>query len=366
MKMPRQRFAGVVNTRGMTLPELLVVVTVALCLLAGALPLIASAHRESSEAISMNNLAILGQAHDCYAGDWNDRQVTWIPDDYGEVNNCSGYLYERRCIEGMILGWANFSGARALWGYWIDSGGQCEGVGSCANVMLALPIDFTSSIGSFRIPNGKAFQQYVGEAFYTATWYAPGDPAHGRASRYFGVEDEFNSANNGEVTWPSYVLSPAAMLHPDVPRAPSAGGYQDAFDFPDYYRSPTVKTCVYPELKTRMIEHNWFRDPPSPFNPYFGGGSTPWMFNQGLMARPYTLFFDGSVSSLPTIKAWADDLIVQAGTKGVDGLWSRDTPLGPDGYYGAQSYEGLAINHHILTTDGIRGRDILDRQGGRP
>ena len=284
--------------RGFALKELLVVAAVMVTLTASALPLIASAHRSSGTLVSRYNLATLAQAHACYAGDWNDRQVTWIPDDYGEANNASEYLVERRCIEGMILGWETINGGNALWGYWIDIGGRCVGVGSTANIALALPIDLTDSlngVGSWRIPNGKAFMHYVGPSFYTQTWYAPGDPAHARASEHFGTENEFETGtvNSFQITWPSYVLSPAAMLNPDVFRAPSAGGYQapDPATFPEAWRSPSVTACVYPDLKTRMIEHNWFRDPPSPFNPYFSNGTTPWMFNQGLAARPCTLFF---------------------------------------------------------------------------
>ena len=42
------------------------------------------------------------------------------------------------------------------------------------------------------------------------------------------------------------------------------------------------------------------------------------------------------------------------------GLWSRDTQLGADGYYGQYAYDSLVdTSYHILTTDGIRGRDFL-------
>ena len=41
------------------------------------------------------------------------------------------------------------------------------------------------------------------------------------------------------------------------------------------------------------------------------------------------------------------------------GLWSRDTTFGEDGYYIDTAYDQAATSFHILTTDGIRGRDIL-------
>ena len=42
------------------------------------------------------------------------------------------------------------------------------------------------------------------------------------------------------------------------------------------------------------------------------------------------------------------------------GLWSRDTQWGADGYYGELSYDTLVnTSFHVLTTDGITGRDVM-------
>ena len=40
------------------------------------------------------------------------------------------------------------------------------------------------------------------------------------------------------------------------------------------------------------------------------------------------------------------------------GLWHRGTPFGTGGYFHAQGYDDAESSFHILTTDGIRGRDI--------
>ena len=49
-----------------------------------------------------------------------------------------------------------------------------------------------------------------------------------------------------------------------------------------------------------------------------------------------------------------------ASTGGIDALWSRDTPLGPDGYFLQSAFDGVVdVSHHVLTTDGIFGRDTL-------
>ncbi len=44
------------------------------------------------------------------------------------------------------------------------------------------------------------------------------------------------------------------------------------------------------------------------------------------------------------------------------GLWSRDTPFQEDGYFIADGYDFAETSFHILTTEGIRGRDILGAQ----
>ena len=42
------------------------------------------------------------------------------------------------------------------------------------------------------------------------------------------------------------------------------------------------------------------------------------------------------------------------------GLWSRDTQWGTDGYYGNFAYDTIVDTaYHVLTTDGILGRDVI-------
>jgi hypothetical protein len=121
----------------------------------------------------------------------------------------------------------------------------------------------------------------------------------------------------------------------------------------------------HPALKTRTLEHAWLDDPPGDCHPIFedpyydfGPCAGAWLFNHGHDATPITLFFDGSVDMLRTGDVARQDqmLIDQSGF----GLWSRDTPLGSDGYFGAFGRDD-PVSHHILTTDGILGRDRLAR-----
>jgi hypothetical protein len=42
-----------------------------------------------------------------------------------------------------------------------------------------------------------------------------------------------------------------------------------------------------------------------------------------------------------------------------DGLWSRDTPYGANGVWSNEAIDGFYNSAHLLTTDGILGRDLL-------
>jgi hypothetical protein len=70
-----------------------------------------------------------------------------------------------------------------------------------------------------------------------------------------------------------------------------------------------------------------------------------------------TLFYDGHIEGLGVQRAQEADKrnAQQAGY----GLWHRGTPLGPTGYFGSEAYDFRADNasFHVLTTDGILGRD---------
>ena len=62
---------------------------------------------------------------------------------------------------------------------------------------------------------------------------------------------------------------------------------------------------------------------------------------------------------LPNAEVYAADQQVLQATGGVDGLWHRGTPFGENGFFIDTGYDGAPLSHHILTTDGILGRDTL-------
>ena len=364
---------------GFTVIDLLIFLVVVTVLISLALPTLARARGDSMVQESMNNLVTLGVAHVLYAADWNGRQVTWAVDDVAAFGDdvqdyCDAHggcfnAYDPGCHPPVLAGWGSGAQGTGLWAFW-----PCYFSG---HEWVVNPIGFpgcTSCVegsGHFRLPNAKAFHDYVNGRYYDATFYAPNDTVpYDLALPLFGDPNEFNPEGNPPI-WVSYVLSPAAMYHPDVMRSNAAGGWQSPWGLDYGFQSPGLFQAQYPDLKTHMIESNWVQNPPAECNPapppipgY--GVCEPYFFNHGIDSTPVTLFYDGHVRLLPNTEVFAADQQILKQTGGVDGLWHRGTPFEGDGYYISFGYDGAPLSHHILTTDGILGRDTLGQTPPMP
>jgi len=347
------------SRRAFTITELLVVLLVVAVALAALLPAARRLHTDSNQMVSFANLQIMSFAFAMYSADFDDRQPTYVPDDLGVyAGSFAAYANGVGCPPQKLLG---FDAGGAMWGYFFPCAAP---FGSWANSVGYVPNTWvsTSVFGAFRLPNSKAFAAYVSGRFWAPEFYAPNDTiTYSLASAMFDTPAEFElHPGSASVVYSSYAYSPAAMWHPDVltETAPFLGWWRNPNSLDHGYQSPTVSQCMHPDLKTRMIEHNWNAGQPAAVNHAFAGGQTPYFFSHGFDAAPITLFFDGHVAELPNTQVVADDLKVQQAT-GV-GLWSRDTPLGNAGYFGNQSWDFLMTGHHVLTTKGIHGRDVLN------
>ena len=351
------------NSAGFTMLEMLVVVLIVALLLAVALPVIGKVRGDAGIQGSMANLVTLDVAHVLYAADWNGRQVTWAPDDLGAFGSMANYANEHDCST-----WFDEGCRDIVWGW------SCDGVfvgcpmftGLCQ--WLYQPMGFLGSgglvgYGTFRLTNSKRFYDYVNGRHNDATFFAPNDTvALALVEECFDSPCEFDFVCS--VVPPSYALSPAAMFHPDVMRANADGGWQSAWDLDHGFESPGLFQAQYPDLKTHLIEHHWVQDPPAECNPAMEPlidllDCEPYYFNHGIDSTPVTLFYDGHVRLLPNTEVFAADQQILKQTAGVDGLWHRGTPFGEDGYYIQFGYDGVPLSHHILTTDGILGRDTI-------
>jgi hypothetical protein len=80
------------------------------------------------------------------------------------------------------------------------------------------------------------------------------------------------------------------------------------------------------------------------------------------------MFYDGHVAGIAVSEVMDADRRARAGWNGAAGappitgrgLWHTGTPLGATGFYQQLSFDMLAdTSFHMLTTDGILGRDVL-------
>ncbi len=338
--------------KGFTIVELLVVISIIALLIGILLPAIGKARESARLRLSQANLRNLGAAHQMYASEWNDRQYQLSRDNFGAHGSNLG-AYSSYDNYQLPLGWAD----GVLWHFSMTS---------CASCFE--PINFNTGFGYFRVPNTPAFTEYLSGRMYDPAFWAPKDRV---LLDDRGVEECFE--HPGDLCLPSgvpvyietsYCNSPAALYSPDVFRNEPDGGFQDPWDLPAGFRAPSLSQSRFPELKTHMIEHNWLQSPPTMCNPNFTG-CTPYYFNHGYESRPCALFYDGHVDVTSTQEAIQAHNRLQAQSNDELGLWSRDTPLGGDwiqgaagGYFMGDAYDDTSTSFHVLTTEGILGRDV--------
>ncbi|MHC5026436.1 MAG: type II secretion system protein [Planctomycetota bacterium] len=348
--MTRQR------TRGFTIVELLVVVSIIALLVGILLPAIGKARDQARLTISRANLRQLGQAHATYASEWNDRQLTMVNDNLGRYGNSmisaagSFATNAGAAHPGIMVGWGDNGVA---WGYWFDGTNSPN---------LLYPINFDDGWGWFRVPNVKPMTQYLNGRFYDPIFYAPKDRvATSLLEECMSQPFEFiDCADFGlNFVLSSYCLSPAALYSPDVL---GEDGYIDPLSMNAGFRCPSMSQSAFADLKTQIIEYHWLQNTHADCNPNFVPGNfdgcEPYYFNHGRESVPMSLFYDGHVQGLGTLQADAAD--ARSLAQGGVGLWHRGTPFGTDGYFISDGWDGdTNTSFHILTVNGIRGRDRL-------
>ncbi|MHC5004162.1 MAG: type II secretion system protein [Planctomycetota bacterium] len=359
------------RARAFTIVELLVVVSIIALLIGILLPAIGKARDQARLTTSQTNLRQLGQALASYAGEWNDRQVTICDDNlsrYGSTAATALVNYESETgqIHPAVI--AGTGDAGGLWGWWFGPGS------SYAPLLNAINFDGPAyGYGWFRMVNTRPLTGYLNGRTHDPIFWAPKDRiAWSNVEACFDSPFEYDPCyqsstpggdGDGNSVPPSYVYSPAALFRPDVFRPATAGGSQDPWSLDAGLRCPPMGAARYPDLKTHMLEHHWLQQSRGDCNPAFAAGTfdgcEPYYFNHSWESAPVTVFYDGHVQGLGVREAEAADTRVQV--QAGHGLWSRDTPMGGDGYFIPEGYDFAATSFHILTTEGIRGRDRLAR-----
>jgi type II secretory pathway pseudopilin PulG len=349
---------------GFTVVELAVVLLVVVLLVATAVPVVAGSRGNSGVQQSMSNLVAQSAAHLIYAADWNGRQVTHNPDDVGVYGTIDDYNDAHGCTSNsdpnchppIIAGFGPLDDySWTTWAYWpLNANGWFEAI----NFPGGPNGSAFEGFGMFRFPQSRPIHDYLNGRYHDPLFYAPNDTAvNVHVQACWDTVPEFDPDCNENI-FTSYCRSPAAIFHPDVMRSNAAGGWQAPWELDHGYETPGLFQATYPDLKTHIIEHSWLQGPPAECNPAFFG-CTPYFFNAGIDSSPLALFFDGHVRLLPNSEVLLADFQVLAQTKQVDGLWHRATPFGASGYFIESGFDGVPLSHHILTTDGILGRDTL-------
>ncbi len=351
-----------------TVTELLVVVAVIVLLMGLLLPAASKVRNNARISVSKSNLRQLGIAHKIYAADWADRHVTYTRDNLGlaggDVRDYSDLIYGTAGVfeshPPILAGWGyNQVGNYVAWAYWP--------LGN--NRPMFQPMNFpgppyelaqATGWGWFRFGiQATAFNSYVNHRCQEPIFYAPNDRwIYDRVQRCFDVPGEFVAYPRPcNPAWASYGMSPAGLFSPQVFGRDGEGRFWNApWEMPAGYRVPSFGQVAHPSLKTHMLEHHWLQNAKMTCNLSFLGCS-PYFFNQAFRSKPATLFYDGSVRLMAVTEAMSADVrqLRQAG----HGLWSRDTPFGNDGYFISDGFDFAATSFHMLTVDGVRGRDTI-------
>ncbi|MCI0363792.1 MAG: type II secretion system GspH family protein [Phycisphaerales bacterium] len=361
-----------------TIVELLVVVAIIALLVGILVPAIGRAIEQAKLTRSESNLSQLSKAQGIYSAEYNDHQVTFINDNFASYGTTgpqavSGFASQTGIEHpGLILGYGRGAPSEfGIWGYWFPP----NPVGWAGNAGVIVPIDFGNKWGAFRYTNVRAFNTYVNGKFYDPTFYAPKDSAvMASVEPLLDHADEFFNAPP-DIRPSSYVFSPAAMFSPDVLGLNKSTGkyYTNPFNLKAGFRSPAMGQAIYGNLKTHIMEHHWCQNRKKECNPGLAPGSydgcEPHYFNAALVSTPRALFFDGHIGAAGVRDSMEATKRMTVQTSDGHGLWSIDTPMGGgfdfwdgDGYFSDYAYDAASTSFHILTTDGIKGRDFIAKQ----
>ncbi|MHC4650576.1 MAG: type II secretion system protein, partial [Planctomycetota bacterium] len=270
------------RSKGFTIIELLVVISIIALLISILLPAIGKARDNAQVGVSKSNLRQIGVAMMTYAADWADRQVTYVRDNLGmyggDVTVYSDHVYGSGAggVDAhppMIVGWAWANGEyTGPWGVFVDT----------ANVAGFQPLNFPGSpLGGGGVAGHgwyrhgiqrKPLHDYLNGRFHDPVYYAPKDRTIlDRVEGCFEVPGEYAlgegmgglgpDACRYWINYTSYCMSPAGLFAPAVFSDNGQGEFWTApWTMPTGYTVPTFSQARYPTLKTNVLEFRWLQN----------------------------------------------------------------------------------------------------------
>jgi prepilin-type N-terminal cleavage/methylation domain-containing protein len=306
-------------SKGFTIIELLVVVSIIALLVGILLPAIGKARDNAMVNASKNNLRQFAVAHKAYAADWADRHLTYVRDNLGQYGgdvvlyNAEIYgggqpdsdwqwAYRFAGHPGIVAGsgW-DATGEYRPWGYWAQE----------SNRAMFQPIGFPGGPGAeywgwFRFGvQSKPFNDYLNGRYQDPIYFAPKDRVILEPlEKCFEVPGEFVAhPEDCNPAWSSYCLSVAGLFSPAVFSNDGDGLYWNPpWRMPSGYKVPSFGQVRFPTLKTHMVEHHWLQNAKLACNDAFVG-CEPYYFNHSYQSMPVTLFYDGSVRIMSVLEA---------------------------------------------------------------
>ena len=384
------------RSRGICLTECVAVAASFAITTAIIIPAAGSLNRGSMESDALGRIRRLSQAHSFYATDFDDRVITHTVDDLTSFgSNMSSAIQswdswnasqeepyypnpdfpDSTSHPGLRLGWGSSDCVADpdVQSYYVyQPQFNSANATLLSPIYLSGPLAWLHGIGSYQQTNCRGFRAYVGQKYYTRTFYSPLDygamevlergqgPAAYLPRAIPDCDVEYLNLPPGSFgTLPlfsSFSISPALLFNPEILGKERL--ITDPFTTEDGLNTPSFSQCRHPQLKTEWLQEY------ASYTAACGGSASP--FRRSLACGQVshirknttpipTAFMDGSTSLTTNSQFERDNRrVLRQERIHKAGLWHEFEGLN-------QTYGTRILTRHLLTVDGILGRDLLDR-----
>jgi len=407
------------RSRGFTLVELLVVISIIALLVGILLPAISRARDNAQVGQAKSNIRNVHTAHTMFSNDHDNNQWTGTPSNLasgpdgswaGNTAQSAVQLWRTRYWGGDSGGaWTVLPGVLACetgsGGHWFAFDFPCHIIPYCYPEGLTTSIWGYERVGTFRFTNSRQIAEYMEDKCYHKAFWSPKDRVITREIAQCWDQDGTmcsTTAVDGNADLdipfllqpPSYALSPPNMVNCHVYRIPPDDEdpndfFTDPMEIPGGFIAPAQGQAKYSNEKTYLMEIHWlqnlttgecgarwgdssiasYHQPAGDgnFDTWSYDGCYPHYFNASWRSMPVASMCDGSVTGLSAEMAEKHDYVV-AGQRGstsdvatYNGLWHRGVNGDHEnGFFIECRSDWAQWSGHTHTAGGMcEGRDIL-------